>query len=237
MRRLRLLVAGVLAAACMITRSVVSADEKPIEPINGIDLSGWKTKGDANKSHWTLGKTSLKPSDPAQLEVAPGGKELINSAGGGVDIFTEQKFGDVHIELEVMVPKASNSGIYLMGEYEIQVFDSFGKEQPTQHDLGAIYSTSTPKVNAARPPGEWQKFEIDFIAPRFEGEKRIGAAKFAKVVLNGQVIQENVEMKGATPGGLTGKEVAEGPLLLQGDHGAVAYRNIKITPHKGQVAP
>jgi hypothetical protein len=209
-----------------------AADEKPIEPINGIDLSGWKTKGDANKSHWTLGKASLKPTDPAQLEVAPGGKELINSAGGGVDIYTEQTFGDVHLELEVMVPKGSNSGIYLMGEYEIQVFDSFAKEQLTQHDLGAIYSTSPPKVNAARPPGEWQKFEIDFVAPRFEGDKRASAAKFAKVVLNGQVIQENVEPNGATPGGLTGKEAAEGPLLLQGDHGAVAYRNIKITPRK-----
>jgi hypothetical protein len=207
-----------------------AADEKPIEPINGVDLSGWKTKGEASKSHWTLGKASLKPTDPAQIEVAPGGKDLINGTGGGVDIYTEQKFGDVHLELEVMVPKGSNSGIYLMGEYEIQVFDSFGKERPTQQDMGAIYSASPPKVNAARQPGEWQKYEIDFAAPRFEGDKRTAPAKFLKVVLNGQTIQENVEMKGATPGGLTGKEAAMGPLLFQGDHGAVAYRSLKITP-------
>src|SRR5215469_18718155 len=129
----------VLATLIVPFSTAWSADEKPIEPINGIDLSGWKTKGEASKSHWTLGKASLKPADPAQLEVAPGGKELINSAGGGVDIYTEQKFGDVHIELEVMVPKGSNSGIYLMGEYEIQVLDSFGKEPPTQQDMGAIY--------------------------------------------------------------------------------------------------
>ena len=207
-------------------------DDKPIEPINGIDLSGWKTKGEASKSHWTLGKASLKPTDPAQIEVAPGGKELINSAGGGVDLYTEQKFGDVHIELEVMVPKGSNSGIYLMGEYEIQVFDSFGKEQPTQQDMGAIYSASPPKVNAAKQPGEWQKYEIDFVAPKFEGDQRTSPAKFVKVVLNGQTIQENVEMKGPTPGGLTGQEAAAAPLMFQGDHGAVAYRNIKITPRK-----
>lgn len=206
-----------------------AADEKPIEPINGIDLSGWKTKGEASKSHWTLGRASLKPTDPAQIEIAPGGKELINATGGG-DIYTEQEFGNVHIELEVMVPKGSNSGIYLMGEYEIQIFDSFGKERPTQQDMGAIYSASPPKLNASKPAGEWQKYEIDFMAPKFDGDKRAASAKFVKVVLNGQTIQENVEMKGATPGGLTGKEAAMGPLLFQGDHGAVAFRSLKIRP-------
>ena len=226
--------AGSVALTSTIFAPARAADEKPVEPINGIDLSGWKTKGEASKSHWTLGKASLKPTDPAQLEVAPGGKELVNGAGGGVDIYTEQKFGDVYIELEVMVPKGSNSGIYLMGEYEIQVFDSFGKERPTQQDMGAIYSASVPKVNAAKQPGEWQKYEIEFIAPKFDGDKRTGAAKFVKVVLNGQTIQENVEMKGPTPGGLSGKEAAIGPLLFQGDHGAAAYRAIKITPRNSQ---
>jgi hypothetical protein len=206
------------------------ADEKAVEPINGIDLSGWKTKGEASKSHWTLGKASLKPADPTQIEVSPGGKELINSAGAGVDLYTEQKFGDVRIELEVMVPKGSNSGIYLMGEYELQVFDSFGKQSPTEHDMGAIYSASPPRLNAAKQPGEWQKYEIDFRAPTFDGDKRTAPAKFIKVLLNGQTIQENVEMKGPTPGGLTGKESATGPLLFQGDHGAVAFRAVKIIP-------
>jgi hypothetical protein len=225
----------VALAGLVVPLSIVRAgEEKPIEPINGIDLSGWKTKGEASKSHWTLGKASPKPADPAQLEVAPGGKELINGAAGGVDIYTEQKFGDVHVELEVMVPKGSNSGIYLSGEYEIQVLDSLGKEPPTQQDMGAIYGVSAPKVNAAKQPGEWQKFEIDFLAPRFEGDKRTAAARFAKVVLNGQTIQENVEMLAPTPGGLTGKEAVTGPLLLQGDHGAVAYRNLKITPRSAE---
>ncbi|HVX14708.1 MAG TPA: DUF1080 domain-containing protein [Pirellulales bacterium] len=217
------------ALAIAIITPCLIAEDKPIEALNGIDLSGWKTKGEATKSHWTLGKASLKPTDPAQIEVAPGGKDLINGAGGGVDIYTERGFGDVHIELEVMVPRGSNSGIYLMGEYEVQVFDSFGKESPTYQDMGGIYSTSAPKLNAAKQPGEWQKFEIDFVAPKFNGDQRVSPAKFVKVVLNGQVIQENVEVKGPTPGGLTGKEAATGPLLLQGDHGAVAYRAIKIS--------
>jgi hypothetical protein len=219
-----------LATLMVPLSSLWAADEKPIEPINGIDLSGWKTKGEASNSHWTLGKASLKPADAAQLEVAPGGKELINSAPSGVDIYTEQRFADVHIELEVQIPRGSNSGIYLMGEYEIQVLDSFGKEQPTQQDMGAIYGVRPPKLNAAKQPGEWQKYEIDFLAPRFDGEKRTAAARFVKVVLNGQTIHENVDVQGPTAGGLTGKEAAAGPLLLQGDHGAVAYRNLKITP-------
>ena len=73
-----------------------------------------------------------------------------------------------------MVPKGSNSGIYLMGEYEVQVLDSFGKpdDKPGQGDLGAIYSAAAPKMNAAKKPGEWQKFVIEFQAPKFDGTRR-----------------------------------------------------------------
>jgi hypothetical protein len=98
--------------------------------------------------------------------------------------------------------------------------------------VGAIYSAAVPKKNAAKKPGEWQKFVIEFQAPRFEGDKKVANAKFIKVTLNDVVLHENVEMKQQTPGGLTGKESATGPLMFQGDHGPVAYRNIKITPKK-----
>jgi hypothetical protein len=97
--------------------------------------------------------------------------------------------------------------------------------------MGALYSAAPPKVNASKPPGEWQKFVIEFRAPKFDAAgKKIANAKFVKVVLNDQVLHENVEMKGVTPTGVTGKESATGPLMFQGDHGPVAYRNIKITP-------
>src|SRR5438093_343659 len=92
-----------------------------------------------------------------------------------------------------------------------------------------LYGAAAPKTNAAKAPGEWQKMVIEFKAPRFEGEKKTASAKFAKVTLNGQVIHENVEMKGPTPSGITGKEAATGPLMFQGDHGPVAFRNIRIT--------
>jgi hypothetical protein len=121
-----------------------------------------------------------------------------------------------------------------MGEYEIQVLDSFGKKDMTWSDLGALYEAAAPKVNAAKAPGQWQSLAVEFIAPRFENGEKTANARFVKVTLNGQVIHENLEMKGPTPGGLTGKEVAEGPLMFQGDHGPVAFRNIKISLPGGE---
>jgi hypothetical protein len=86
-------------------------------------------------------------------------------------------------------------------------------------------------VNASKPPGEWQSFDITFRAPRFDADgKKIENAKFVKVVHNGAVVHENVELTGPTRAAISGTEAAAGPLRLQGDHGPVAYRNIRIKP-------
>jgi hypothetical protein len=200
-------------------------------PFNGKDLSGWKMK-DPKKSNWQVGKASLTPDHPDTIQLSSG-DELVNAKGGGTDIYTEEKFGDSRIEVEVMVPKGSNSGIYVHGEYEVQVLDSFGRKKLTQGDMGALYSAAVPKVNASKSAGEWQKYVIEFRAPKFDaGGRKTANAKFVKVILNDQVIHENVEMKGPTPSGVSGKEEPTGPLMFQGDHGPVAYRNIKITPLK-----
>jgi hypothetical protein len=116
-----------------------------------------------------------------------------------------------------------------MGRYEVQVLDSFGRKEMNKGDMGAIYGVAAPKVNATKKPGEWQKFVIDFQAPRFEGKKKIADGIFRKVTLNGEVIHESVTVKGGT-GSHLGEEVPVGPLLLQGNHGPVAFRNLKITP-------
>ena len=217
-----------------------AADPGTIEPFNGKDLRGWKLKNE-KKSRWIAGyATVINPSAKTISIKSKGDGEptsLINflpEGEHGCDIYTAERFGDIHLELEFMVPKGSNSGVYLMGEYEVQILDSFGKpdNKLTQGDLGALYSAAAPKKNAAKKPGEWQKFVIDFQAPKFDGGKKTANAKFVKVVLNGVVLHENVEMKQQTPGGLTGKEAPTGPLMFQGDHGAVAFRNIKITPKK-----
>jgi hypothetical protein len=138
------------------------------------------------------------------------------------------------VTLEVMVPHGSNSGIYLMGNYEVQVLDSHGKKTVSAGDIGGIYGAAAPRVNAAKPSGEWQTFVIDFQAPRFKDGKKVGNAIFKKVTLNGIVIHENVEVKGAGGGNLGGGEKPTGPLMFQGDHGAVAYRNIKVAVPKSK---
>jgi len=229
-----------LAALSLAAAWAAAADKdaKPAVLFNGADLSGWKVHGDEAKSKWVVGRAVIDDNDPKKLAVTPfppgrdGGPAplLLINAANGVDLYTEEKFGDCHLEVEFMVPKESNSGVYLMGEYEVQILDSFGKDKPDKGDVGAVYGVSAPKVNAAKKPGEWQRFVIDFQAPRFDSAgKKTANAKFLKVVLNDQVVQEDVEVPGPTLAGMTGKEAATGPLMLQGDHGPVAFRNIKLT--------
>lgn len=218
------------AVALIVPQPLTAADA--VTPFDGKTLTGWKVKGDEKRSKWKVGVATLDEKSPNRIVLKDGTGELVNAETGGIDIYTEVKFGDCIVEIEVMVPKGSNSGIYLMGEYEVQVFDSYGKEKLGQGDMGAIYSAAAPKVNASKKPGEWQKFVIDFQAPKFEGDMKVAKAKFIKVTLNDQVIHENVEVEKSTGGALTGKEAPTGPILFQGDHGPVAYRNIKITPKK-----
>jgi hypothetical protein len=222
-----LLAIGFSAAAAL-------AADKTFEPFNGENLNGWKVKGAESASRWMVGIAHLDPKDPSSLVALPTGGaagDMVNVVAHSLDIHTEKKFGDVTISLEFMVPKGANSGVYPMGEYEVQILDSYGKKEVGPGDLGGIYNVKAPKVNAAKKPGEWQSLVIEFRAPRFAGGKKTASAKFLKVVLNGEVIQENVEVKGPTGGGVTGKEHAEGPLMFQGNHGPVAFRNIKIVAH------
>jgi len=230
------LVAGLLVAAGSAALGTFCAadDQRAYEAFNGKDLSGWRTVRPEG-SRWVVGLAKLDPADPARLIVSEAGNEpgeFINREAHGVDIYSERQFGDCTVSLEVMVPKGSNSGIYLMGNYEIQVLDSWGREKVGPGDLGGLYGAAAPKLNAAKAPGEWQQFVIDFQAPRFQDGKKVANAIFKKVLLNGQLIHENVEMQGATGGNLGRGEQPQGPLMFQGNHGAVAFRNIRVTVPK-----
>ena len=198
-----------------------------IVPFNGKNLEGWRLKA-ATGSHWAAGTAKMDESDPTKLAFTNEPGQLVNREGRGVDIFTTQTFGSCLLEIEVMVPKRSNSGIYLHGNYEVQILDSWGKEKAGPGDIGGIYGAAAPRTNAANPPGEWQKFVIDFEAPKFDGNKKIANAVFRRVILNDHVIHENVEVSQPTGGNLGLGEAPEGPLMFQGDHGAVAYRNIRL---------
>jgi hypothetical protein len=203
---------------------------------NGENLDEWQVKGDDRKSKWAVGKAKVSPRSPKRLVVEKGRGEMINLAaehGDSIDIFSRAKFGDCRIELQVMVPQGSNSGIYVMGEYEIQVLDSWGRQTMTGGDMGAVYGASPPRVNASKKPGQWQKYVIDFRAPRFDSSRqKTDKARLLKVELNGQVLHEELVMEKQTPGGVTGREAPTGPLMFQGNHGPVAYRNIIIKPLK-----
>lgn len=223
-----------LTCSTVIITLALAGNAGADNPFNGKDLSNWNIKGNPEKSKWTVGIAAVSPDNPKQLVAKPGAGEMINLAakhGDSLDIYCNEKWGDMHLEIEVMVPKDSNSGIYVMGEYEVQVLDSYGHEQIGSGDMGAVYGAAPPRVNASKQPGEWQKYVIDWRAPKFDVDgKKIANAKFLKIELNGQILHENLDMPGPTPGGVTGKEAATGPLLFQGNHGPVAYRNIKITP-------
>jgi hypothetical protein len=201
---------------------------------NGQNLDDWKLKGAQDKSKWVVGKAKVSPDNPKQLVAEKAQGEMINLTakhGGSVDIYSEAKFGDCQIELQLMVPQGSNSGVYVMGEYEIQVLDSWGRQTMGNGDMGAIYGASPPKVNACLRPGQWQKYIIEWQAPRFDGNNKKENAKFIKVELNGQKLhKKDLEMPKQTPGGVAGKEAPTGPLMFQGNHGPVAYRNIIVKP-------
>jgi hypothetical protein len=227
------------AALCIVlfATAALGADKgKTISLFNGKDLTGWKKVGGGSNT-WTYGKAVWNADEPAKLKVDGPGDELINT-NKTVNLSSEAVFGDCVVELEFMVGKStpgnstdSNSGVKLMNIYEVQIFDSYGIEKPGKLDCGAIYSETPPSVNACKKPGEWQKLVIEFRAPRFdESGVKTANAKFVKVTLNGQVVQDSVEIAHGTNVSRNAKEHPTGPIYLQGDHGAVAFRNLKVTP-------
>jgi hypothetical protein len=173
----------------------------PIVLFNGRDLTGWKPRNPAAKHGWR----------------AQGG--LLTNAIPGNDLLTERHFTDFKLHAEFRYPKASNSGIYLRGRYEVQIEDNFGLE-PDCHRIGGVYGFLTPSVNAAKKPGEWQTMDITLVG------------RMLTVVFNGQPIIERQAIPGITGGALDSDEAKPGPILLQGDHGPIAFRKLILTPAK-----
>ncbi len=186
-------------------------------------------------------KSQAVPTKPQAVTFQPGKGILLNMNDDTRkdNLISLIEHGDIEIDFEVMIPKGSNSGVYLQGRYEVQLLDSWGIKNPSFSDIGGIYRNwekepgkiymgKAPLSNPAKAPGLWQKFRISFRAPRFNsaGEK-ISNARFVYVELNGVKIHDNVEVPLPTGGPIENNEKAIGPLLIQGDHGPVALRNIK----------
>lgn len=206
---------------------------------NGKDLTGWAEP----HGKWSVvGGVTLNSQDPKAFDTTAGEGVLLNTKSGhDIDLYTKEEFGDCEIHVDFCIPKGSNSGVYVQARYEVQILDSYGKAKIDEHDCGAIYQRwkdnkgyegHPPLVNACKAPGEWQHFDIYFRAPRFNaaGEK-IENGKFLKVVQNGQIVQENVEVTGPTRGSRFPTDGPLGPIRLQGDHGPVAFRNFTVIRH------
>lgn len=223
--------------------SAVLAQEPDWKPIFGPELAAFRNPQDG----WQhVGDVALDSANPRKLTGLPGQGVWYNGIKGNArNLFTKDKFGDLEIALEFVMGKGSNSGIKFHGHYEIQIADSFGKTKLTGSDCGGVYPRAVanpryttidqgiaPAVNACKPPGEWQTLHVVFRAPRFVDGKKTANAKIEKALLNGQVIHDNQELLWPTGDRWKNKEFSEGPLMIQADHGPVAFRNVRIRTPK-----
>lgn len=172
----------------------------PIDLFNGKDVSNWLCQDPRRPMGWSV-KDGILMNE---------GKEANN-------IYTRQKFNDFHLDVEFNVDPESNSGVYLRGRYEIQILDDLTRPLDV-HSQGALYGFIVPAVKASKPAGEWQTYEITLIANR------------VTVVMNGTKVIDNGEVPGITGGALDANEKGPGPILLQGDHGRVQFRKVRLTP-------
>jgi hypothetical protein len=228
-----------LVTTALVTCALGFAGEKP--PVDLSSLDSWKPE----KNGWsTVGSVSIN-SDNSKLLSAESGEGMFYNGptGRAINLLSKQVFGDVSLHLEFCIPKGSNSGVKLNGQYEIQIADSFEKPNLKAMDCGGVYPRAEllpryhylddgfpPKTNACTAPGTWQTLDIVFRAPRFDADgKKTENAKFVSVKLNGTVVQENLEVPYPTGHAWHNKEVARGPILLQADHGPVAFRAIRVT--------
>ncbi|WPR77485.1 DUF1080 domain-containing protein [Algoriphagus sp. NG3] len=234
-----------LTAALAIQIGSLQAQQNPVK----LDLNAFE----GNKGSWSeVGKVWADPTVPNELQSAAGSGVLANLPAKkkpGADIISKEKFGDVDLSLEFMVAPGSNSGVYLQGNYEIQILDSWTSTTTKPGDNGGIYQRwddskpegqkgyqgYAPRQNVSKAPGVWQKLEVSFQAAKFDASgTKTENARFLSVRLNGVTIHENLEVFGPTRGAMSGTDVAEGPLRIQGDHGAVAFRNIEIIPFESK---
>ena len=235
-RRMYLLFLGVLSVC------IGYAQEQPgFTSISLNNLDVFANPG----GNWSVASDAVADiNKEGDLKPVAGTGVLVNTVSkkNRAHLVTKESFGDVELELDFMMAKNANSGIYLQGRYEVQLFDSWTTLRPTFSDCGGIYQRwddkrpgankgfegTAPLVNVARAPGLWQHLKIKFRAPRFneKGEK-VTNARFEAIYLNGVLVQQQTALTGPTRSPLFEKENAAGPLMIQGDHGNVAIRNIQ----------
>jgi len=231
----------ILTSCGFLIFSPLLAQKSPIPPekIPLENLDVFK----ATTANWNIVGDVFYDLNGGKSKIENGDGILLNTLqkGNNDAIMTSFEHGDMELELDFMMPKGSNSGIYFQGRYEVQLFDSWGINDPKYSDVGAIYQRwdvsrgsgkegfegHPPFINVARAPGLWQNLKVVFKAPRFDAQgNKTQNAKFESVYLNDVLVQKNVEITGPTQAAFFDDEKPLGPLAIQGDHGGVAIRNI-----------
>ena len=201
MKKTLALIAGI--AFLGFTSALAAADAEGFKPLfNGKDTTGWKLRNPQGKNTWTVEDGILK--------------NTIEKGVHGTDLVTEGKFWNFTVRYEFMVPDNSNSGFYLRGRHEIQILGDFKSKKPSKGSNGAIYNLKAPDEFASKPGNEWQTAEATIIGNKIS------------LILNGKKVHDNVVCDRPTGGELDNKVKEPGPIFLQGDHGTVWFRNIRI---------
>jgi hypothetical protein len=180
-----------------------TADEAGFVPLfNGKDTTGWHLRRKDGHNSWKVEEGVLK--------------NIVNKGEHGTDLVTDKKFWNFTVRYEFQVPDNSNSGFYLRGRHEIQILGDFKSGKTAKGGNGAIYNHTAPSEFASKPGGEWQTAEATIIGNKIT------------VILNGKKIHDNVECNKATGSEIDNKVNEPGPIFLQGDHGTVSFRNMRI---------
>ena len=179
---------------------------EPIRLFNGRDLTGWRLSNPTKKNGWRVENGVLINDTP---------KTDFSAYGTHGNLRTDREFTDFQLTIDYSVPAGGNSGIYLRGMYEAQVVDRDSRMQGI-NGPGAIFGRIVPAMNAGKPSGEWNRYELTLVD------------RHVTVVLNGERVIDNQPIAGCTGGGLSADDTKPGPILLQGDHTSVQYRNIVL---------
>jgi hypothetical protein len=190
--------------------------EDAVVLFDGSDLNEW-TFTDGKPANWDI----------------TGGEITIQRGGG---IITKREFGDIQFHIEFRTPSPAigkgqdrgNSGVYFHGAYEVQVLDSYESKTYTNGQCGAIYEQYPPLVNACRPPGVWQTYDIVFRAAKFDADGTLTVNPFITVIHNGILIHDHAEIKGYTRAAINEIDKPTGPIYLQDHNHPVQYRNIWV---------